>query len=88
METQQYQDLANRLVGLRYDAPEAMAILNEADWNQIYPEASGQGEFTGGLVGYDEPNYANLADVAMVPFSELTGEQIAEAEESGYVELD
>ena len=77
--------------GMRYDSPEAAAILNQVDWSQHWPLVDSDGDLTGEITDCDDnEEYANLNDIAMILVSDMTDEQLAasggesEIRESGY----
>lgn len=77
--------LAQEAAGLRYDSPEATAILDREDWSEIWPIVDAEGYLTGGICG-SEDGFANVDDLAMVALSDLSDEQL-ETSDSGYVKL-
>lgn len=77
--------LAKQASGLRYDSPDAIAILDQEDWSQIWPVVDGDGILTGEIVGSEE-GYVNVEDLAMVAVADLSTEQ-RESIADGYVVL-
>ena len=64
--------LAQASTGLRYDSPEARAILDERDWVDYWPDCDASGLLLGGIVGSgDTGEYANVDDLAMVRWDAL-----------------
>lgn len=73
---------AERASGLRYDTPEATAILaigpdgDEADWTDYYPEVDGYGHLTGQVIDGDDDGFLVVDDVAMVEATTLSKEEL------------
>ena len=69
--------LADRACGLRYDSPEAGAIMDEEDWAHHWPVVDGEGLLTGDVVETEDctEEYINVDDVAMVSRDDLTAKQ-------------
>ena len=82
-QTEILNELAQRAQGLKYESPEARAILDDGDWAQWWPTCDRNGILDGGIID-SQPDFANVDDLAMVQFSELTPSEIADVRESGY----
>ena len=70
--------LATEARGLRYDSKEAIAILDQGDWSDWWPIVDNKGLLTGEITDCPmggEP-MANVNDMAMIPHSQLTTEQV------------
>jgi len=72
------KDAAQRAMGLRYDSPEAIAIINgpdddgdKLDWYQYYPEADGFGNLTGDVIPNESDGYVVVHDEVMVDMNIL-----------------
>ena len=68
--------LTDRAAGLRYDSPDAIAILDEADWANHWPVVDADGLLTGDVVETDDcENYWNVDDMAMISDNDIRPEQ-------------
>ena len=64
--------LAERATGMRYDSPDAKAILNEADWTSHWPVVDADSLLTGDVVETDDcDDYWNVGDEAMIAEDDL-----------------
>lgn len=68
--------LAEKAAGLRYDSPEAEAILDKEDWADHWPVVDANGCLTGDVVETaDCEGYSNVCDMAMIADEDLRPEQ-------------
>ena len=72
------KNVAQRASGLRWDSPEAIAIINgpdddgdELDWGEYYLEADGFGNLTGDVIPNESDGYVVVHDEVMVDMNIL-----------------
>lgn len=83
------QALATAAEGLHYNSPEAKKILDAGDWQGYWPVVDRQGILTGDITD-SEGAFANVDDLAMISFDDLTPAQRREVEDEywdGYITL-
>ena len=81
--------LAESARGLRYDSAEVAAILDGDDWSQFWPIVDRDGYLTGEITD-SQGDYANVRDLAMISFDDLTPlqlESVRDPDWDGYVTL-
>lgn len=74
--------LAQECAGLRYDSPEAGAIMSPHEWEGFWPVVGRDGLLTGDICGAEE-GFLNVDDMAMIHVQDTRGLR----PRNGYIDL-